>query len=184
MAEIAVVDGTPHVAVLYGAHPDGDFRPQKIRQGMAGIHDRKITKLSDARSQVLSDAQLVAAFDAKIAKESAARTFVATADMMRDAVCEINRIVASLDGRIQDRRTWVCGDAFTMADIMWAVSLFRLKWLGMGFCWQGAHALNNTPRPQVAAYAKRLFDRPSFRDAVIHWPGVPQSEFVSEFYSD
>lgn len=182
--EIAVVDGTPHVTILYGAYPDGDFRPEKLRRTMPGIHDRKLAKLNAARLQVANDPELAEAFDAKIAKEAAGKSFVATPDMMRDAVREIVAIVAALNRRLGDGRTWVCGDDFTMADIHWAVSLFRLKWIGMEFCWQGGHGLNDLVQPQVAAYARRLFARPSFRDAVIEWPGVPQSEYVAEFYQD
>lgn len=46
-AEIAIVDGTPHVAMLYGAHPDGDFQPEMRRGGMQGVHDRKTEKLEN-----------------------------------------------------------------------------------------------------------------------------------------
>jgi len=65
---------------------------------------------------------------------------------------------------------------------MWAVSLFRLKWIGMAFCWEGGHKLNDAAQTNVAALASRLFERPSFREAVIHWPSVPVSEYVSEYY--
>ena len=80
---------------------------------------------------------------------------------------------------LQTGREWICGDVFTMADIHWAVSLFRLKWLGMAFTWEGGHALNQTERPHATGYADRLFNRQSFRDAVIYWPGNPPSEFVA-----
>ncbi len=182
--EIAIVDDTPHVAVLYGAHPDGDFRPRSLRKSMPGTHDAKIKKLMEGRALAAGDPNLIAAFDAKIRKEEAARQYVATPDMMRTATDEILRIVADLDGRLADDRTWICGEDFTAADILWAVSLFRLKWLGMGFAWEGGHALNDEKHDRVDGYAKRLFDRPSFREAVIHWPGNPPSEFVREFYPD
>lgn len=180
--EISIVDGTPHVAVLYGAHPDGDFRPQMLRESMPGAHDFKIMKLMEGRSLSVGHPKLIAAYDAKIRKEAAARSFVSTPDLMRGATSEIVAIVAELDGRLSDGRDWVCGDVFTMADIHWAVSLFRLKWLGMAFTWQGDHALNETEHPHARAYADRLFQRQSFRDAVIYWPGNPPSEFVAEFY--
>jgi 2,5-dichlorohydroquinone reductive dechlorinase len=183
-AEIAIVDQTPHVAILYGAHPDGDFRPKKIRSGMAGVHDRKIAKLQAARDGADGDRQLEAALDAKISKESAAKSYVATPEAMRTSVREIVDIVAALDERLSDGRKWVCGDAFTMADVQWAVSLFRLKWIGMAFCWEGNHMLNAAAQSSAHAYAMQLFDRPSFQDAVINWPGVPTSEYVMEYYPD
>lgn len=181
--EIAIVDATPHVAILYGAHPDGDFRPEKIRTVMPGVHDRKVAKLRTALEQAKGDPLLEAAIDAKISKESAGKAFVAKPEAMRTAVQDMIDIVSALNGRLSDGRTWVCGDVFTMADVQWAVSLFRLKWIGMAFCWQGGHALNGAPQQDVQAYADRLFDRPSFREAVIHWPGVPTSEYVMEYYA-
>ena len=180
-AEIAIVDQTPHVAVLYGAHPDCDFRPERLRKSMPGVHDRKIEKLKMAQALVAEDATLTRAFNAKIQKEESARTFVATPDMMRGAVSDILDIIADLDARLSDGRTGITGADFTLADVMWAVSLFRLKWLGMAFAWEAGHALNRTARPSVSAYATRLFDRPSFREAVIDWPGIPTTEFVTEY---
>lgn len=172
------------MAVLYGAHPDGDFRPKMLQKNMPGVHDYKIMKLMEARSLSVGHPKLIAAFDAKIRKEASAKTYVATAELMRDATGEIITIIADLESRLSDGRTWISGDAFTMADIQWAVSLFRLKWLGMAFAWAGDHPLNDRHHRHVASYAKRLFDRPSFRDAVIYWPGNPPSEYVMEFYEE
>ena len=180
--EMAMVDGTPHVAVLYGAHPDGDFRPQMLRDNMPGAHDYKIMKLMEGRSLAVGHPRLIAAYDAKIRKEAAAKSYVASAELMRNATQEIVDIVSALNGRLEDDREWVCGDQYTLADIFWSVSLFRLKWLGMAFAWQGGHPLNEFHQPKVEAYAGRLFQRPSFQQAVIHWPGNPPSEYVAEFY--
>lgn len=180
--EIAIIDATPHVAVLYGAHPDGDFRPEILRTSMPGAHDFKIMKLMEGRSLAVGHPRLTGAYDAKIQKEAAARHYVRTPEMMRAATTEIVEIVAALAGRLADDRTWICGDEFTLADIMWAVSLWRLKWLGMAFTWEGNHALNPELHTRVADYAKRLFERPSFQEGVIHWPGNPPSEYVSEYY--
>ena len=181
--EIGIVDCTPHVALLYGAHPDGDFRPRRLRDNMPGVHDRKIDKISKARARVADDPRLAAAFDAKTSKEEAARNFVATDESMRQAVSETVAIVAALEYRLDSDRPFLCGDSYTMADLFWAVSLFRLEWLGASFCWTGGHRLNDTPRPLVEAYATRLFARPSFQSAIIHWPDMPRSEFVSHHYA-
>ncbi len=103
---------------------------------------------------------------------------------MEAAVAEMLAIVAALDTRLDDDRPFTCGDSFTMADVVWAVSLFRMKWIGMAFAWNGDHHLNDRARPNVAAYTNRAFQRPAFKDAVIHWPGVPRTEFVAEHYTD
>ncbi|MEM6930555.1 MAG: glutathione S-transferase family protein [Myxococcota bacterium] len=180
--ELAVVDGTPHVALFYGAHPDGDVRPERLRRGMPGVHDRKIAKIERARELAKDDPELVAAFDAKIAKERAARTFVGTPEAMRHATRETLDLVGALDERLADGRPWVCGERFTLADVFWTVSLFRLAWLGMAFAWDGDHALNAIARPYVAAYAHRLFARPAFREAAIDWPRTARSEHVASWY--
>ncbi|MEM6728845.1 MAG: glutathione S-transferase family protein, partial [Pseudomonadota bacterium] len=180
--EIAIVDTSPHPAILYGAHPDGDYRPKMLHHEMPGIHDRKIMKLMEARSLSVGHPRLVAAYDAKIRKEAAAKSYVTTPDMMRSAVDETVALVAALDARLSDGRAWICGDAFTMADIQWAISLFRFKWLGMAFVWEGGHALNATPHPHVEAYAARLFARPSFVEAVLKWPTNPPTEYVMDHY--
>jgi 2,5-dichlorohydroquinone reductive dechlorinase len=182
--ELAIVDATPHVAVLYGAHPDIDFRPERLKSGMPGVHDKKIEKIKTARDIAKGDASLVAAYDAKIAKEEAAKRYVTTPDSMRGAVNEILRIVHDLDRRIDRGSNWICGDSLTLADLFWATSLFRMKWLGMAFAWEGGHRLNELKNPAVADYSARLFELPSFRAAAINWPGTPRSEYVADHYAD
>ena len=182
--ELDIIDGTPHVAMLYGAHPEHDFRPERIRKIMPGMHDRRIEKLTRLMSETADDAAVAAAFAAKIEKENAGRGFVHTPEAMRAAVGEMVDIVAALDARLGDGRGWICGDQFTLADVLWAVSLFRMKWIGMAWLWAGDHPLNATAHPRVAAYAAQLFERPAFGESVIYWPGVPRSEFVAEYYDD
>lgn len=182
-AELAIVDRTPHVALFYGALPDTDVRPARLQKGMGGVHDRKIAKIEKARAKAADDAALLAAYDAKIAKESAARTFVGTPEAMRDALSETLAIVADLDERLADGRPYVAGDVYTLADVVWSISLFRLAWLGMAFCWEGGHDYNATPRPHVAAYTARVFDRATFREAAVDWPLAPHSEHVSAYYA-
>jgi len=182
--ELAIVDATPHVAVLYGAHPDGDFRPERLQKGMPGVHNRKISKIKTARDLALDNPALVAAYDAKIAKEEAAKDFVASSDLMRASVNEFLSIVAELETRLSDGRNWICGDRFSLADVFWGVSLFRLKWLGMAFVWEGGHPLNDVARPAVESYGSRLFARSAFRKAAIDWSGVPQSEYVRDHYKN
>jgi hydroxyquinol 1,2-dioxygenase len=175
--QMAIVDATPHVAILYGAHPDGDFRAEMIRDAMPGIHDYKIMKLMEARALGAGDPTLTRAYDAKLRKEAAARAFVGQPELMRAAVAEVARVIGDLEHDLEHGHDWLIGERFTMADLVWATSLYRLKWLGMGFLWEGGQALG-TVRPRVGAYARRLFQRPSFRQAVADWPGHPATEFV------
>ena len=174
----ATADALPQIAVMYGAHPDGDFRPRSLRDGLAGAHDARIMKLMEGRSLSVGQPDLTAAYDAKIRKEAAARHYIRDPALMRAAVAEMVAGVATLDGQLKDGQDWLF-DTFTLADIWWAASLYRMQWLGMAFAWTGGHALNATPRPRVAAYLARLVARPAFRDGVTGWPGFPISEYVA-----
>ena len=46
---------------------------------------------------------------------------------------------------------WVLGEAYTLADIMWTNSIYRLKWLGMGHFWD-----QGSSRPQVRSTPNAL----------------------------
>ncbi|MEM9624269.1 MAG: glutathione S-transferase N-terminal domain-containing protein, partial [Pseudomonadota bacterium] len=65
-AQISLVDQAPHVAALYGAHPDGDDRPMSIAKPLAGVHAKKAAKLELALSQVSDEPLLVEAYRAKM----------------------------------------------------------------------------------------------------------------------
>ena len=128
------------------------------------------------------DPELIAAFDAKIEKEKAGRGYVASADKMRASVDEIIEIICALETRLLAGGPWICGDRFSLADVMWAVSLFRLQWLGMAFCWEGNHRLNDQAYPAAQHYGEALFERQPFQSAIIQWPGIPQTEYVEKYY--
>lgn len=175
-AEIAICETIPHLALLYGANPDQDFRPEKLRRQLNGAHDHNIMKLMEGRSLCVGQLRLTAAYDARIRREAAARHFVSNPALMREALTETLGVIADLEDRLSDGREWICGEAFTLADIYWAAMLARLKWAGLEFAWKGEHALNATERSGVGRYAQRLFQRPSFREAVVDWPGNPLSD--------
>ena len=59
---------------------------------------------------------------------------------------------------------------------MWTVSLFRMKWLGIGGAWE-----DDASRGRVRSYVERAFARPAFRAGVFDWPGAyPPSPHVPE----
>lgn len=165
-AQINIVDQAPHVASLYGAHPDGDVRPMSIAKPLSGVHARKIKKLEAALTQVSDQPRLVAAYQAKIIKETAAGEFVFNADVMRRAHRDMYQHVEALNQQLErSGGPWVMGDVYTLADIIWSVSLYRMQWLGMGAAWNGK-------LPKVEAYVPQAFQRPAFRASVIEWPGA------------
>lgn len=165
---VDLVDRAPHVAVLYGAHPDDDRRPPGLRDRIAGVHARKIRVLETLIKHIGEDAELRAAYKSKISKELAAGEFVKTPDEMRAAHRQMKAHVIDLEKHLQSREKgpWVLGEQFTLADIVWTQSLWRMKWLGLSDNWE------NGENPAVAEYTERAFVRPSFQSAVVNWPGA------------
>ena len=167
-AQVDLVDRAPHVAVLYGAHPDDDRRPAGLRDRITGVHARKIRVLETMIKHIGDDAELHAAYKSKIAKEHAAGEFVKTPEEMRAVHQQMAEHVRDLETHLEGQGAgpWVLGERFTLADIVWTQSLWRLKWLGMSDNWE------NGKSPAVASYTERAFQRPSFRSAVVAWPGA------------
>jgi 2,5-dichlorohydroquinone reductive dechlorinase len=179
--QIDIVDRTPHVAVLYGVHPDDDRRPAFVRRDMVGVHDRKIAKLRENMALAGDDPVLVSAYEHKIMKEAAAKAFVRTEQDMRAAIQEFKVLIGRLEEDLAATGDeWLFGNRFTLADVFWAVSLFRVRWLGLGYIIDSGRGERRYPR--VAAYCERLLARPSVRRAVIDWPMHPPSEHLPELY--
>lgn len=176
--QIAIVDQAPHVAVLYGAHPDGDVRPPGLSKNIQGVHAKKIAALKKLKAQVGDDAELAAAYDSKIAKEAGGGEFMCDPQRMRAAHQAMDAHVGKLEQQLASHDgPWTLGDRFTLADIMWTQSLFRMKWLGIGGAWE-----NNDARTNVRTYTERAFTRPSFRAGVLDWPfAYGPSPHVPEF---
>ena len=177
--QLQIVDEMPQAALLYGANPDGDTRPEHMRGKMTGVHavkiagvERHLASLSDDHRQ--NNPALVAAYENKIAKEQAAAEFVVDEARMREVVADTDAVIADLEAHLGVQSgDWVLGSTFTLADLFWAVSLYRLQWLGYSGMWRSSN------RSRVDAYAARLFARPSIQSAIIRWPGHPPSEQTS-----
>ncbi|MEM1261709.1 MAG: glutathione S-transferase family protein [Pseudomonadota bacterium] len=162
----AIVDRAPHVAILYGAHPDEDQRPAGLAANLQGVQQRKIRALNAMLDQLDSDDPLTEAYAAKISKELGSERFVHDADSMRVAYAAMAAHADALEQQLATHSgDWVFGDAFTLADVMWTVSLYRLYWLGLGDT-----LTIESGRPRVADYIERAFKRPSFVFAVVDWP--------------
>src|SRR3546814_3669279 len=120
------------------------------------------------------DPLLLEAYQHKIVKEEAAASFVINEPQMRTAISKAEQLVTDLDRDLgASTGPWLFGDRFTLADLFWAVSLYRFLWLGYSGFWK-----DGAGKPRVEAYANRLFARPSVKDAIIQWPGHPPSENV------
>lgn len=178
LVQLDKVDLFPHVALLYGGNPDGDRRPPMLKQAMGAVHDLKVAALNAAWESVRgADPQLDAAYGAKIAREEAGKTFVDTPDLMRATIAETERLIAEFgDTLATSGGPWCLGDRFTLADIFWIVSLFRLEFLGYGWLWQ-----DHAERAHIDDYAKAGYALDSMQSAVRYWPGYPPSEWVTEW---
>ncbi|MEM1280445.1 MAG: glutathione S-transferase C-terminal domain-containing protein [Cyanobacteria bacterium P01_H01_bin.152] len=178
LAQLDIVDRFPHVALLYGANPDNDQRPPLLRQAMATVHDLKVTALKATWDGVRGeDARLDAAYAAKIAKEKAGETFVGTPDHMRSVIAETERLIAEFGETLANSGgPWSFGDRFTLADIFWIVSLFRLEFLGYGWLWR-----DHAERAHISHYTEAGYALKSMQTAVCHWPGYPPSYWVAKW---
>ncbi|MEM9706110.1 MAG: glutathione S-transferase family protein [Pseudomonadota bacterium] len=175
-AQVSLVDAAPHPAVLYGASPKGeDIRPEIVAIPITGSLTHAIRHLENFKAAHADQPDLVAAYDAKIARQSSARDFTYDKEQMVDAYNRMTQHVADLENQLNTHDgEWVMGDAYTLADIMWSASLFRLKWLGLGQIWE-----NSNDKQRVTDYVERAFMRPSFRRAVIDWPmATPPSQHI------
>ena len=177
MAQMNINDAMPQAALLYGANPNGDHRPEGPRKHMPGVHVHKINVLKKNMASLAEDDTLQTAYLQKIMKEESASVFVNDDASMLTAIDQTKNAIIKLEALLaKSNGPWLMGDQFSMADIFWAVSLYRLLWLGYGYFWND----NANSLPGVQSYASRLFDRPSVRNAIINWPGHPPSEHVSE----
>src|SRR3546814_5746090 len=73
---VQLADTTPHVALLYGADPDGDRRHESMQAVMPGIHAHKIDAVRRNIPLADGDPLLLEAYQHKIVKEQAAASFV------------------------------------------------------------------------------------------------------------
>ncbi|MGY3602701.1 MULTISPECIES: glutathione S-transferase family protein [unclassified Bradyrhizobium] len=171
--EIAIVDTIPHAGLFYGANPDGDDRPEEIRAGMQGAHGKKIELVRQRLERLPAESVLREAYRHKIIKEEAGRGFISQPANMRGIIQSTQRTIVQLNQRLEDKNEWLLPDGFTLADIFWGVSLFRLLYLGYDWMWKDC--------PKVSDYAERLFVSSAIQNGVVNWPGHPSGERIERF---
>ncbi|MEM9392917.1 MAG: glutathione S-transferase [Pseudomonadota bacterium] len=172
--QLEAVDQTPHVALLYGPNPDGpDGRAFVFRRVFKGEHQKKAAAVEAEAAKVAGeDQRLDAAYAAKIAKEKAGSAFVADRKKMRGALDKTKALLAQLEADLEKSSgPWICGSAFTLADLFWGVSLFRLEYLGYGSLWR-----DGSDHKALQEYSDRSIARPSVLEAVAKWPSHPWSK--------
>ncbi len=163
MHQVTIVDETPHPGMLYGFHPDDDRRPDFIKGVMQDVHDVKCGALAELIDKNRDDVELVRAYESKIAKEQAGKALAFDADRQRAISAEVEDLIGDLDAQLAAHADpWICGSEYTLADLVWGISLYRMHWLGRADLWKDL--------PRVMDYAQRAYRRPSVWDDVIHWP--------------
>jgi glutathione S-transferase len=173
-AQVAIVDKLPNGRFLYGFHPDDDQRPDALKHVMADIYDNKIVALQRYMLENVDDAELVAAYRSKIAKEGGAKPVQRNAVFQREGRSMAEEAIHDLDADLKARDgEWVCGSNFTLADLVWGVQLFRMQYLGLEMLW--------ADRPAVSAYVARLYKRASIREEVLEASAqnLPPSEHTA-----
>jgi len=180
------VDQTPHVAQLYDGNPEKDQRPLFLRNAIGGgsLHLTQIEALEarlGQKGKEWSGSELEEAYKGKLAKTRAgqaktAETIRGDLTYLNDMMVVTRRLLAALEEDLtQSTGEWLCGEQFSMADLMWGVSLFRMQLIGNSYLWDNL--------PKTKAFAERVYSRQSLQDAVIFYPGMLPSHHAAELHT-
>lgn len=163
-AQVAIVDQTPHVAMLYGGHPTLDKRPAAFRKRIGPPLDMKLKLLGEMMESVKDDPFMVEVYTAKISKEKVAYDNLENHTNHEAVYQEVEDLLNKLEDDLKDRKPgqWLFGDRYTMADIMWGINLHRLQNVGV------LHYFGE----RTKAYAADLYKRDSLKKGLISWPNT------------
>lgn len=167
-AEIAVVDNLPNYQMLAAKPPGEDRRPPSQR-GKNGIDfaTAKVARCDKYLAQFGDDPDLSRAYRAKRDKELNAKQTLFDEQSMKRAYEVMATSLGEFDRRLANAsRTWLFGDAPTMADLFWVINLARVDNLGAGHFWSDGRL------PAVEAFYRRGRQLPAIRSAVLEWPGA------------
>ncbi|VVO23119.1 2,5-dichlorohydroquinone reductive dechlorinase [Pseudomonas fluorescens] len=152
--QVDIVDRIPNGALLYGFHPDDDRRPDILKSVMETVYDCKIIALEALAAANAGEPALVAAYRAKIAKESGGKMVCHDAEFQRAARKHVANLLTELDHALAAKSfPWPDGNSFSLGDVVWGVNLVRLAYLGLASMWDEL--------PNVARYVDALTKRPS-----------------------
>ncbi|MFS2162616.1 glutathione S-transferase family protein [Variovorax sp. Varisp62] len=160
MRQVGIVDRIPNGALLYGFHPDADLRPDALKEAMRTVYDYKLMALQRLIDDNADDPELVAAYRAKIAKESGGKKVCQDPEFQRAARLQTAQLLADLERDLAAGTFGFSnGRAFSLADVLWGVNLVRLNYLGLASMWDAL--------PHVTHYFELLAKRPSLcREAI------------------
>ncbi len=78
-------------------------------------------------------------------------------DVFAGYVTSLTEGFREVEARLADGQTWLCGETFSMADIIWAVKVQRIDEAGYPFA---------TSFPQLESWFDRVRARPGFKEAI------------------
>lgn len=159
MRQVSIVDRIPNTALLYGFHPDADRRPDALKSVMETVYECKVMALEGLIAANAGEPELVAAYRAKIAKESGGRAVRRDAQFQRAARNHVGHLLKDLDRALTGQSAYLIGNLFSLADAVWGVNLVRMAYLGLAPMWDQL--------PNVARYFDALVERPSLRKEAI-----------------
>ena len=173
MRQVGIVDRIPNGALLYGFHPDADLRPEVLKASMQTVYDYKVMALERLVADNAGEPELVAAYRAKIAKESGGKKVCHDAAFQRAARQKTGQLLSDLE-RDLAAGSFGCtrGHSFSLADVLWGVNLVRLNYLGLASMWDGL--------PHVTRYFDVLARRPSLCKEAIRasLDSMPHSRYM------
>jgi glutathione S-transferase len=174
LRQVSIVDQTPLPALLYGFHPDDDQRPDFIKAKMGDVYDLKVEALEQLIVANCDDPEVVEAYRAKISKEQGGKKLQYDAKFQNSVRTQTQDIIKALDEQLSSQGgPWVCGKDFSMADLTWGISLYRMHWQGLAPLWKDL--------PRVEEYTRRVYQRPSLWNAVIRFPSpMPESPHTAD----
>ena len=84
-------------------------------------------------------------------------------EVFADHVSRLGEGFTEIERLLADDRSWLCGEQFSMADILWGVKVVRISEAGYPFA---------TAFPRIQAWFDRVCARPTFREAIGRDQGV------------
>lgn len=160
MRQVDIVDRIPNGALLYGFHPDADRRPEPLKASMQTVYDYKVMALERLIAAHAGEPELVAAYRAKIVKESGGKQVCRDPGFQRAARDHTQQLLVDLEHDLA-AGSFACvnGHSFSLADVFWGVNLVRLNYLGLSSMWSAL--------PRVMRYFDTLAKRSSLCREVI-----------------
>ncbi len=165
--QLAIVDDLPNYQLLMGRTPTTTEAARTASDVGGAFSRRKVAWCDRYMAQNVAEPRLLAAYQAKRAKELSAAENLFTPEAMREAYDRAERSVVDLERSLGEvEGPFLYGAVVTMADLFWGIELLRMGNTGVSTFWEGGRLL------RVEAFAAATEGLPAIRSAVVEWPGA------------